>query len=92
MSIPAIPTVSVPLPVKTAAVDHGASTQAPARASATAATSPTSGPAQTQEAEDKPVTVHFPWLSRLSQKLEAASNRRPVFPNPVIGDNLDKKA
>lgn len=35
----------------------------------------------------------FPWLSRLSLALEAASKQRAAFPAaPVIGDNLDKAA
>ena len=35
----------------------------------------------------------FPWLSRLSLALEAASKQKATFPAaPVIGDNLDKAA
>jgi hypothetical protein len=35
----------------------------------------------------------FPWLSRLSLALEAASKQRAAFPAaPVIGDSLDKAA
>lgn len=41
----------------------------------------------------QPVPPRFPWLSRLSQQLESASQRRPAFaPAPALGDHVDKSA
>ena len=41
----------------------------------------------------QPLPPRFPWLSRLSQQLEAAARQRPAFaPAPVLGDHLDKSA
>ena len=40
-----------------------------------------------------PVPPRFPWLSRLSQQLEAAAKQRSTFRcAPVIGDHIDKSA
>ena len=39
----------------------------------------------------QPVPPRFPWLSRLSQQLEAAARQRPAFaPAPALGDHVDK--
>ena len=41
----------------------------------------------------QPLPPRFPWLSRLSQQLEAAARQRPAFPAaPVLGDHLDRSA
>ena len=41
----------------------------------------------------QPVPPRFPWLSRLSQQLEAASKQRPAFaPAPALGDHIDRSA
>ena len=41
----------------------------------------------------QPVPLRFPWLSRLSQQLEAAARQRQSFaPAPQLGDHLDKSA
>ncbi len=41
----------------------------------------------------QPLPPRFPWLSRLSQQLEAASRQRPTFaPAPVLGDHVDRSA
>jgi hypothetical protein len=46
-----------------------------------------------QQYTQQPSPPRFPWLSRLSLALEAASKQRAAFPAaPVIGDNLDKAA
>ncbi len=42
--------------------------------------------------ENKPAPLRFPWLSRLSTQLAAASKTPTPFSAPVIGDNLDKQA
>ena len=54
----------------------------------------TAAPAVTiDELTQQPVPPRFPWLSRLSQQLEAASKQRAAFPPaPALGDNLDKTA
>lgn len=45
------------------------------------------------ELTNPPVPPRFPWLSRLSQQLEAASRQRAPFESaPVLGDHLDKSA
>lgn len=39
----------------------------------------------------QPLPPRFPWLSRLSQQLEAAARQRPAFaPAPVLGDHIDR--
>ncbi len=39
----------------------------------------------------QPLPPRFPWLSRLSQQLEAAARQRPAFPPaPVLGDHVDR--
>ncbi len=39
----------------------------------------------------QPLPPRFPWLSRLSQQLEAAARQRPAFPPaPVLGDHIDR--
>ena len=44
-------------------------------------------------ATQQPVPPRFPWLSRLSQQLESAAQRKPTFaPAPVLGDHVDKSA
>ena len=44
-------------------------------------------------ATQQPVPPRFPWLSRLSQQLEAATKQRPAFPPaPVLGDHVDQSA
>jgi len=41
----------------------------------------------------QPLPPRFPWLSRLSQQLEAAAHQRAAFPSaPVLGDHLDQSA
>lgn len=50
------------------------------------------GEVKQEEAEDTRTSVHFPWLSRLSAELEAASRQRARFPTQIMGDHLDKKA
>lgn len=41
----------------------------------------------------QPLPPRFPWLSRLSQQLEAAARQRPAFPPaPVLGDHVDRSA
>ena len=39
------------------------------------------------------VPTRFPWLSRLTQQLESASQQRSTFaPAPSLGDHLDRSA
>ena len=39
------------------------------------------------------VPTRFPWLSRLTQQLESASQQRSAFaPAPSLGDHLDRSA
>ena len=39
------------------------------------------------------VPTRFPWLSRLTQQLESASQKRSAFaPAPSLGDHLDRSA
>lgn len=45
-----------------------------------------------EEVEEKSTSVHFPWLSRLSAELEAASKQRARFPTQIMGDHVDRKA
>lgn len=48
---------------------------------------------QIDEVTLQPKPPRFPWLSRLAQQLESASNQRPSFPEaPALGDNLDQTA
>ena len=38
-----------------------------------------------------PVPPRFPWLSRLSQQLEAVAKQKAAFPSaPILGDNVDR--
>ena len=49
--------------------------------------------AEVDKVTQKPLPTRFPWLSRLSHELEAASKQRSPFDSaPVLGDNLDKSA
>ena len=58
-----------------------------------AATAAAAAPANVDEVTQQPLPPRFPWLSRLSQQLEAASKQRAAFPPaPALGDNLDKTA
>ncbi len=63
-----------------------------AAATAAAARSPGHDAVQTEEADNKPTPVHFPWLSRLSAGLEAASNKRAPFSTQIMGDNVNNQA
>ena len=48
---------------------------------------------EVDELTNQPLPTRFPWLSRLSHELEAASKQRPPFESaPVLGDHLDKSA
>jgi hypothetical protein len=50
-------------------------------------------PAEIDDVTQQPMPPRFPWLSRLSQQLEAASKQRAAFPPaPMLGDNLDRTA
>ena len=49
--------------------------------------------AEIDQITKQPLPPRFPWLSRLSQQLEAAAKQRPAFPAaPVLGDHLDRSA
>ena len=63
-------------------------------APATSARQPAATPApELDQLTQGPVPPRFPWLSRLSQQLEAAAKQRSTFAAaPVIGDNIDKSA
>jgi len=66
---------------------------AAASAAATARKSAAPEPTNVDEVTQQPMPPRFPWLSRLSQQLEAASKQRAAFPPaPALGDNLDKTA
>ncbi|HKW84267.1 MAG TPA: hypothetical protein VJN68_10995 [Burkholderiaceae bacterium] len=66
---------------------------AAASAAATARKSPAPAVENVDEVTQQPLPPRFPWLSRLSQQLEAASKQRAAFPPaPMLGDNLDKTA
>ena len=61
--------------------------------SAVAARKPAPTPVEIDDVTQQPLPPRFPWLSRLSQQLEAASKQRAAFPPaPALGDNLDKTA
>ena len=74
--------------------DVAAPTAATRSSSAATAGSPNTSDngVKLDEATNEPLPPRFPWLSRLSQQLEAASNKRQTFSVPILGDNLDKKA
>jgi hypothetical protein len=49
--------------------------------------------AQLNEFTQQPRPPRFPWLSRLSLQLEAASQQRAAFaPAPPLGDHVDQSA
>lgn len=79
-------------PVTSLQNDLRASTDAASQARHSAAASG----AQQQEIDEstqQPRPPRFPWLSRLSQQLEAASQQRSAFgAAPELGDNLDRTA
>ena len=75
----------------------GSGTDTPASSAALtarkAASAAATAPANIDEVTQQPMPPRFPWLSRLSQQLEAASKQRAAFPPaPALGDNLDKTA
>lgn len=50
-------------------------------------------PVEIDEVTQQPLPPRFPWLSRLSLQLEAASRQKPAFaPAPMLGDHIDKSA
>ena len=73
--------------------DPSADTPA-AIAAASAVRRATAAPAaEVDQVTQQPVPPRFPWLSRLSQQLEAAARRAPAFaPAPILGDHVDKSA
>jgi hypothetical protein len=83
MSIPSIPGTGRVSPV-------GADPPAPNAAERQSMAAP--------EVKPEPVLLQttpprFPWLSRLSQQLEQAANKKPAFPPaPMLGDNIDRTA
>ena len=84
MTISSITGLARPTSAKAASTSNPDS--APARASATAA-------AQPEQPFRTPTPPRFPWLSRLADELQSASNQRAAFaPAPVLGDHLDKSA
>ena len=71
--------------------------QTPAAASTglTAARPDAATPARPQvdALTQQPLPPRFPWLSRLSHELEAASHQRSAFSAaPALGDHLDQSA
>ena len=61
--------------------------------SAAVSTAKTSPAAEVDKLTNQPLPMRFPWLSRLSHELEAASKQRPPFESaPVLGDHLNKSA
>jgi len=65
----------------------------PAAAPARVSSASSSTAAPSDDKFKQPTPPRFPWLSRLAQQLETASNQRAAFPPaPVLGDNLDKSA
>ena len=82
MSLPSIRTIS-----NSARTTDAAATSMPIVARTPSAA--TAAPDTTATGEPPP--LRFPWLSRLSQQLEAAARQKPAFPSaPVLGDNIDK--
>jgi hypothetical protein len=48
---------------------------------------------QVDEVTQQPIPPRFPWLSRLSRELEAASGQpSPYGTVPLLGEKLDKQA
>lgn len=78
-----------------APVGNPAAVSGSTRASAAPAAPTLTAPSevkQQDEAGARSTSVHFPWLSRLSAKLEAASKQRARFPTQIMGDHVDRKA
>ena len=75
-------------------VDRVAPSNTDTAASGAAVPAGKSSPApEVDKVTRKPLPTRFPWLSRLSHELEAASKQRSPFDSaPVLGDNLDKSA
>ena len=66
-------------------------TQTPSAAAARPAN--TVNAEQLDEVTQQPLPPRFPWLSRLSLQLEAASHQRAAFaPAPPLGDHVDQSA
>ncbi len=72
------------------AADAAGAASAASRTAAAATTPPAEG--KQDGADEQETSVHFPWLSRLSAELEAASKQRARFPTQIMGDHLDRKA
>ena len=89
MSINGINGINGPANV-TRVAPASADTPVSGKAESTGKTSPA---APVDEATNQPLPTRFPWLSRLSHQLEAASRQRAAFASaPVLGDHLDKSA
>jgi hypothetical protein len=85
MSLPSVPGVQATPRVSTSVAEPS---QNP---------SPRPAPTEPEVDIDKvtlqPLPPRFPWLSRLSLQLEAASQQRAPFqPAPLLGDLLDRSA
>lgn len=80
------------------AIPGAGKTNLPPPAASPASLSPASREASTDlvvevdETTNQPIPPRFPWLSRLSQQLEKASNQPSPFPAaPLLGDHLDRQ-
>ena len=85
-----IPSVNGTSRVPAASPTSSADTPVPYSPSRQAAATPD---VQVDHVTQQPVPPRFPWLSRLSQALEAATGQRAAFPAaPVLGDHIDRSA
>ena len=70
-----------------------ANTDTPVSGKAVSASKTNPAAVEVDKVTNQPLPARFPWLSRLSHELEAASKQRAQFANaPVLGDHLDKSA
>ena len=79
---------------RVAASTEGAPASSASSVSSVSARPAADAPAvEVDQVSRQPVPLRFPWLSRLSQQLEAAARQRQSFaPAPQLGDHLDKSA
>ncbi len=92
MSINSISGTISPLSLASANANATSESNAAGTSARTAVQASDDSPAATVEREDKPAPLRFPWLSRLSTQLAAASKTPVTFSAPVLGDNVNKQA
>lgn len=83
---------TIPLSSLASAASAASDTNSASTTARTAAQASVDSPAATVEREDKPTPLRFPWLSRLSTQLAAASKTPVTFSAPVLGDHVNKQA